>query len=189
MNCVENGYGVFMIDPPWKKRKGGLRQVRPLQGRDLPYATMSTEGIFHLLDTEIFNLAQEMHCVFIWTIETYLSECEKFMAERNYKRHCRFIWDKLNGIAPTFTIRYCHEYLLWYYKPKLPPISKSYRGVYSSVFSERSRQHSRKPDYAYTMVEHLYPHSKRIDVFSREERRGWEQYGNEVDFFKNSLWK
>jgi len=69
---VENEYGVFMIDPPWEKRKGGLRQVRPLQGKNLPYATMSIEAIFHLLDTELFNLAQEIHCVFIWTIETYL---------------------------------------------------------------------------------------------------------------------
>jgi N6-adenosine-specific RNA methylase IME4 len=181
---VENEYGVFMIDPPWEKRKGGLRQVRPLQGKNLPYATMSIEAIFHLLDTELFNLAQEIHCVFIWTIETYLLECENFMVERNYKRHCRFIWDKLSGIAPAFTIRYCHEYLLWYYKPTLLPISKSYRGVYRSVFSERSRQHSRKPDYAYAMVEHFYPLSKKIDVFSREKRPGWEQYGNEVDFFQ-----
>jgi len=62
------------------------------------------------------------------------------MELRNYKRHARMIWDKQNGIAPAFTIRYTHEYLLWYYKPQMLKIEKSMRGKFADLFSEKARE-------------------------------------------------
>ena len=70
-----------MIDPPWKKKKGGLRRVRPNQDRELDYPTMSTEEIFMLLDKKILGNTDNPHCVFMWTIEHYLLECEDYMGE------------------------------------------------------------------------------------------------------------
>jgi N6-adenosine-specific RNA methylase IME4 len=119
----------------------------------------------------------------MWTIEQYLNECDKYMEQRGYRRHCRFIWDKTNGIAPAFTVRYTHEYLIWYYKEKMIPIAKEQQGKFMTVFSEKAREHSRKPEYAYKMVEALYPNGNRIDVFSREKREGWCQFGNQTDHF------
>lgn len=176
-------YEILVIDPPWKKRKGGLRKTRPNQGRELDYQTMSTESIFLLLDKDVFSLAEEMHVVFMWTIEQFLIECDEQMLKRGYKRHVRMIWNKTNGVAPAFTIRYTHEYLVWYYKPKLLKIADSQRGKQTSVFTEKARQHSRKPDLAYNIINSFYPNSKKIDVFSREKRDGFEQYGNETNFF------
>ena len=155
-----------MIDPAWLKKKGGLRKARPNQGKELDYPTMPTKEIFELLDKEIFSQAEETHAVFMWTIEQYLVECEKYMEERGYKRHCRFVWDKMNGVAPAFTIRYSHEYLIWYYKPKMIPIAKEQQGKFMTVFAEKAREHSRKPNYAYEMIEKLYPNTTKIDVFS-----------------------
>jgi N6-adenosine-specific RNA methylase IME4 len=176
-------FEVFMIDPPWKQLKSNKRRVRANQGKELDYPTLSLAAIFALLDQEIFTLAAEHHCVFLWTIDKYLSESEAAMTERGYIRHCRLIWDKTNGIAAAFTIRFSHEYLVWYYKPKLPLISNASRGIFRTVFAERSRQHSRKPDFAYRMVEQLYPAQQKIDVFSREKRLGWEQFGNQTNYF------
>lgn len=59
---------VFMVDPPWKKRKGGLRKSRHLQGREFSYETMETDDIFRLLDADIFPLSTDNHTVFMWTI-------------------------------------------------------------------------------------------------------------------------
>ena len=108
--CYGQPFSVLMIDPPWLKKKGGLRKARPNQGRNLDYDTMPTGKIFDLLDTEIFNNTTENHAVFMWTIEQYLNDCDKSMEQRGYRRHCRFIWDKTNGVAPAFTVRYSHEY-------------------------------------------------------------------------------
>lgn len=184
---IGTGYEILVVDPPWQKSKGGLRNVRSNQGKRLDYETMQTADIFKLLDEEIFAKTAEVHCVFIWTIEDYLLECENYMHQRRYKRHCRMVWDKMNGIAPAFTIRYSHEYLLWYYKLKLLPIATGQRGKFKTVFQERAREHSRKPELSYNMIEAIYPDKVKIDVFSRQSRSGWQQFGNQTNFFDTKL--
>jgi N6-adenosine-specific RNA methylase IME4 len=178
-----NKFQIFMIDPPWPKKKGGKRSVRPNQDRLLEYNTISVDSIFDLLNKSIFPLADTQHTVFLWTIEEFLSQSEQKMFEQGYKRHIRLIWNKLNGIAPAFSVRYSHEYLIWFYKPKFTPVDKEYRGKFTSVFNEASREHSRKPDIAYKMVDKMFPSTNKIDVFSREKRLGWEQWGDQIGFF------
>ncbi len=173
---------VLVIDPPWPQRKGGRRKVRPGQGRALSYETLSVAEIFSLLDRE-FNLAATGDTVFLWCIDKYLIEAEAAMAARGFKLHARLIWDKGNGVAPAFTVRYTHEYLLWFYKSPMPAIAIAQRGKHPTVFREPGREHSRKPDTAYTLVASLYPNVERWDIFSREPRPGWNQWGDETSFF------
>ena len=187
---IQNLYSVFMIDPPYPKKKGGLRKARPNQKRGLDYETMSMDEIFNLLDSNIFSTAMpDKHAVFMWTIDEFLVETDNRMLERGYKRHCRFIWDKTNGVAPAFTVRYSHEYLIWYYKPKMIKIDFNYRGKFKTVFTEKSREHSRKPEYAYEMIEKLYPFESKLDVFSREKRHEWKQFGNQTNYFTADIKK
>jgi N6-adenosine-specific RNA methylase IME4 len=176
-------YDVLMIDPPWPKKKGGLRKVTPNQTRELDYATMPIADIFVLMDAEILPMASSQHCVFLWAVDQFLAAAENRMKERGYRRHARMIWDKGNGVAPCFTVRYTHEYLLWYYKPKLTPVARGIRGKLGTVFQEGNRQHSRKPDRAYEIVSLLYPDATKLDVFSREYREGWDCWGNQRGLF------
>jgi N6-adenosine-specific RNA methylase IME4 len=174
-----------MIDPPWPKRKGGRRAVRPDQSRELDYQTLSVPDIFTLLDEHILP-TDRPHAVFLWCIDTSLLPAELAMETRGYRRHARFVWDKRNGVAPAFTVRYSHEYLVWFYKPTFAPIDRSQRGRFLTVFASPGREHSRKPDCAYAMVAALYPNAEKCDVFSREPRVGWQQWGNEVNRFQRS---
>jgi len=176
-------YEVLMIDPPWQQSKAGKRKVRPHQGKTFNYRTMDTAAIFDLLDREILPLAAKDHVVFIWAIDKYLAECEAAMQGRGYRRHCRLIWDKGNGIAPAFTVRFSHEYLLWYYRIRLPPVAKEARGLYRTVLQENARQHSSKPEAAYQMIESFYPAQNKLDVFSRQHRKLWTQFGDEPDYY------
>lgn len=180
---IQPTFDVFMIDPPWDKKKGGLRKARPNQNRDLDYDTMGTSEIFKLLDKNIFVAASERHTVFMWTIDQYLFECEEEMTKRGYRKHCRIIWDKTNGVAPAFTVRFAHEYLIWFYKPKFTAIAENARGKYTTVLRETAREHSRKPDIAYKMVSDFYPSKLKIDVFSREGRTDYVQWGREINKF------
>lgn len=181
---MKKQYGIFVIDPPWPKQKGGLRKVRPNQGKFLDYNTMTIKEIFNLLDLEIFPLAQETHMVFLWGIDKFLHIGEEEMKQRNYKRHARLIWDKCNGIAPAFSVRYSHEYLTWFYKPKFISVSKESRGKITTILREPAREHSRKPDIAYNSICFWYPEAIKLDVFSREKRLGWDQWGNEISYYE-----
>ena len=176
-------YAVLCIDPPWPKRKGGERKARPNQGRTLDYETMSVADIFTLLDDSVFPLACEQHVVFMWGIDQFLHEGEAQMQDRGYRMHARIVWDKENGIAPAFSLRYSHEYVTWWYKPKFTPVEKGVRGKFRSVIREPAREHSRKPDAFYETVAAWFPAAMKLDVFSREKRDGWDQLGNQTEHF------
>ena len=49
-------------------------------------------------------------------------------------------------------------------------------------FKAKVREHSRKPDEFYDLVREVSP-GPRIDVFSREKREGFDQWGNETGRF------
>lgn len=176
-------YQHFMIDPPWPKKKGGRRAVRPNQGRSLDYPVMTIPAIFQLLEENILPLAAPEHNIFLWNVEEFLIPGESAMLDLGYKRHTRIIWDKTNGVAPAFTLRFAHEYLTWFYKGKFQNVAPEARGKLTTVIQEKARQHSRKPDGAYNLIDFLYPGVTKLDVFSRETRPGWNQYGNQVNYF------
>ena len=181
-----NVYDIVYSDPPWQQTKGGKRKARPLQGKSLDYPTMDMESIKEIHRT-VFEHASEKHNVFMWTIDKYLHETEQMMNELGYNLHARFIWDKENGIAPAFTVRYSHEYLLWFYKKGriLMPINEM-RGKYTTVLREPATKHSKKPECAYKMIEDMFPDATKIELFARNERDGWNCWGNEVGNSKNN---
>lgn len=173
-------FEIIYTDPPWKQSKGGLRKSRPNQGRGLDYQTISLEEIFDIHQHVSENICKETHTVFMWTIDKFLHETEEMMKKLGYKLHARMIWDKTNGVAPAFTIRYSHEYLLWFYKPKMIKIDESMRGKYTTVFREPATKHSKKPKCAYEFIEAIYPNSSKLELFARNHRDGWHSWGNEI---------
>ena len=95
-----------------------------------------------------------------------------------YNLHARIIWDKENGIAPAFTIRFSHEYLLWFFKTgKIREMDKNMRGKFTTVIREKSTKHSKKPIKAYEMIESLYPNHEKLELFARNTRTGWKSWG------------
>ena len=54
------------------------------------------------------------------------------------------------------------------------------RGKYTTVFTEQATKHSKKPIYAYEMIENMFPNTAKLEMFSRVTRNGWDAWGNEV---------
>ena len=177
---IEGHYEIVYSDPPWKQTKGGIRKSRPNQTKELDYETLTMTDIIDHQKYIRDSLTTKNHTVFMWTIDKFLHETEQFMKELGYKLHARVIWDKENGVAPAFTIRYTHEYLLWFYKDKMIPIDISQRGKYTTVLREKSTKHSKKPLCAYRLIEGLYPTQSKIEMYARNIKDGWDSWGNEV---------
>lgn len=180
LNDIKETYGLIYADPPWKQSKGGKKSVREnSSGKPLDYPTCSLDEIKeHLrLATESTT---ENSILFLWTIDKYLFEAQQIAESLGYKLHARMIWDKVTGIPAAFTVRYGHEYLLYMYKGKLTPVAKDERGKIHTVFRERVTKHSKKPDIAYEIIERLYPDLKKLEMYARGTRDGWDSFGNEV---------
>ena len=52
----------------------------------------------------------------------------------------------------------------------------------STALAAPAREHSRKPDEFYSLVEQLCPGSK-LEMFARQNRAGWVTWGAETHFF------
>lgn len=180
---TEKKYGIIYTDPPWNQGRGNKKKCRPnSSGIELPYRTMSLMEIEILHYQVTSNLAEENHNVFMWTIEKYLRDAEECMERLGYRLHARIVWDKGNGPAPAYTLRFSHEYLLWFFKPGhiLMP-DKEKRGAYSPVIREHiHKQHSKKPEAAYELIESMFPGAEKLELFARQIRPGWDAWGDEI---------
>ena len=166
-------YKILLADPPWKQTKGGLRKARPNQEKKLDYPTLELKDIKDIIKS------QDSQVLFLWTIDKFLFEAQEIAESLGYKLHARIIWDKENGVAPAFTIRYSHEYLLWFYKSPMEKIDIGMRGKATTILREKATKHSKKPICSYELIEALYPNCKRLELFARDKREGWDVWGNE----------
>lgn len=187
INNLENSslkYGIIYSDPPWPQTKGNLRACRPNQKKELDYPTLNIQKIKNIHE-DAFKLLDDKSNVFIWTIDKFLPDAEQFMKELGFTLHTRIIWDKGNGIAPAFTVRFSHEYLLWFYKKghMLMPTPET-RGKYTTVIKEDSTFHSHKPQAVYRMIDDMFPNVRKLELFARNQKKDWDCWGNQINMFK-----
>ena len=167
-------YDIVYADPPWPQHRGGHRKSRPNQGKELDYPIITLPEIESILGQ--YN----SRVLFLWTVDKFLWDAERIAKNLRYKLHARIIWDKENGIAPAFTVRFSHEYLLWFYRSPFLEIGRDTRGHFTTVIREKATYHSHKPIKAYEMIERLYPSNSKIELFARYTRAGWSAMGNQL---------
>lgn len=177
-------YGLILADPPWNQSRGGKKNSRKnSSGKPLDYQTLSLEDIKSHLSVATLKTSENA-ILFLWTIDKYLFEAQQLAESLGWKLHARMVWDKVTGPPASFDIRFAHEYLLYMYKGKFTPASKQASGKYSSVFRDDShvkRKHSAKPEISFQMIEALYPAQKKIEMYARKPRKGWDSFGDELD--------
>ncbi len=178
---TNNRYSILLADPPWKQSKGGKKGVRPnSSGVKLDYQVISLEEITNHLQ-QATTLTTDNAILFLWTIDKYLVEAQRIAENLGWKLHARMIWNKVNGIPAAFTVRYGHEYLLYMYRGKLRPVALNERGKIHTVFTEQVKRHSQKPEISFEIIQRLYPSEKKIELYARSKRDGWDCWGNEVE--------
>jgi N6-adenosine-specific RNA methylase IME4 len=58
-------------------------------------------------------------------------------------------------------------------------------GSHGTVLEAARREHSRKPEEFYALVEATCPGS-RVELFAREARDGWRSFGDQVDLYSET---
>ena len=165
-------YSCIVVDPPWPIPFID-RKERPLQV-DIPYPVMTLDKIREL---PIAEIASENCHLYLWTTHKFLPDCFDIVRAWGFEYQCLMTWVKNVGFCP-FSWMYTTEHVLFCRKGSLPLLKKGLR----LDFSAKVREHSRKPDIFYDLVKQASP-EPRIDMFSREKREGYDQWGNEEDKF------
>ena len=165
-------YRTILIDPPWPQGKTGRRSVRPRQGQELDYPTMSLVEIQAL---PVAGSAAEDSLCFLWTTDRFLEEAHHILRGWGFRKHCTFVWVKSTGVCP-FSVQFRAEFLLMGYAGRL----RLARIGLPTTFAGKSHYHSQKPEEAYHLIETIaYP--PRLELFARAAREGWCSLGNEID--------
>jgi len=170
-------YGCLVVDPPWQMQKIE-RDVRPNQV-EFDYPTMTEEELkaFPLPDVA----GDDCH-LYLWTTQKHLPLALRLAEHWGFRYQCLLTWRKNVGFTP-FSWMYSTEHVLFCTKGSLPLLKLGKRLDFEGVgFEAKVREHSRKPDEFYDIVREVSP-GPRLDIFSREKRDGFDQYGNEVGKF------
>lgn len=174
---IENKkYHVIAIDPPWAyEEKGGFSSTdydAESNRGAVDYPTMTVQQIKKI------ELPEAEDCVlFLWTTHAFLRDSFEILEQWGYKYKATLVWDKVKmGIGRT--IRMQVEFCLIGVKGN-PIINGSSE---RDIITESRREHSRKPEAFYEMVERMCIGNK-LDYFSRQNRINWEHYGAEKGKF------
>ena len=175
---VPLSYEVLSIDPPWRFRTWSETNQQKSASRH--YDLMRIEEIKAL---PVRDLAQGDCLLLLWCTAPMLPEALDCMSAWGFKYKSNMIWRKvtINGkskMGTGYWARSMHEQVL------IGAIGKPRKfSAFPSLFDGIAREHSRKPEEYYQLVEKHTTGVRRADVFSRESRPGWDSFGNEAGKF------
>ena len=164
-------YQVIVSDPPWKYDSRAEDTTH--RGKNL-YPDMTVEEICAL---PVASLAQDDCVLWLWTTNAFMRSAYQCLDAWGFKEKTILTWDKeIMGLGDW--LRNSTEHCILAVKGR-PVVSLTNQ---VTLIRERRREHSRKPDAFYTMVNALCPGSK-LDMFSRTSRDGWASWGAESGKF------
>ena len=173
---VTDKFDVLTIDPPWNysEANGGDDTSYDAVGNRgiVPYPTMTLEKI-----QQIQLPLKDNAVVFLWTTQAFLPYSYDLLTNWGLDYKATIVWDK-EKMGMGRTIRLQCEFCLLATKGKPIIQGSSTR----DIIREARREHSRKPEAFYKMVEDITIGSK-CDYFSREKRKGWTSIGVEKNKF------
>lgn len=170
-------FDVAVIDPPWTVQKID-RDVRPNQDA-FDYPTMTLDEIEAWWRSDLADKLKPDCHVFVWTTNKLLPATFELLGRVGPRYVLTMVWHKSGGFQPVGLPQYNCEFIV-YARLGAPPFVDT--KDFNCCFSAPRREHSRKPDDFYDTIRRVTGGS-RIDVFSREARDGFAQYGNEVSKF------
>jgi N6-adenosine-specific RNA methylase IME4/ParB-like chromosome segregation protein Spo0J len=169
---------LILADFPWDFHTWGPDS----QGKHVAnkYPLMSCEEICAF---PIPDLATDTAILFLWTTVPNKPQAWKALEAWGFEFKSEIVWDKKISCTG-FWVLGQHE-CLWIAtrgNPPLPPLE----AVPTSVIRERRREHSRKPEASYAIIERMYPGLPKLELFARQQRPGWDVWGNETEKFKGT---
>lgn len=178
-------YSTILIDPPWRftNRTG---KVAPEHRRLHRYRTMSAEEIAAL---PVPVHARSKSHLYLWCPNALLREGLEIMNSWGFTYKTNLVWYKVrkdggpDGRGVGFYFRNVTELLLFGVKGRLRTLAPARSQVNAIV--ERKREHSRKPDQVYRIIECCSP-QPYLELFARQRVPGWTGWGDELDSYAAS---
>ena len=178
-------YSTILADPPWQfsNRTG---KMAPEHKRLSRYSTMNLQDIKEL---PVSLVANDNCHLYLWIPNALLREGLEVMEAWGFKYKTNIIWHKIrkdggpDGRGVGFYFRNTTEIVLFGLRGHMRTFAPGRRQV--NIIRSMKREHSRKPDELYDIIEACSP-DPYLELFARGKRKGWHQWGNEVEEYSPS---
>jgi N6-adenosine-specific RNA methylase IME4 len=182
-------FATILADPPWRFQNS-TGKVAPEHKRLNRYPTMTLDDICAL---PVEGVAADTAHLYLWVPNALLPDGLRVMEEWGFTYKSNLIWHKVrkdggsDGRGVGFYFRNVTEVILFGVRGKnartLPPGRSQV-----NMIETRKREHSRKPDEQYGLIEACSP-GPYLEMFARGERKGWAVWGNQADADYTPDWK
>ena len=178
-------FRTVLADPPWQFNNI-TGKVAPEHKRLSRYSTLSLQEIKEI---PVWLVAAEQSHLYLWVPNALLREGLEVMDAWGFQYKTNIIWHKVrkdggpDGRGVGFYFRNTTEIILFGIRGKLRTLKPGRSQV--NVIKSRKREHSRKPDELYNIIEACSP-GPYLELFARGQREKWEQWGNEVEDYSPS---
>ena len=181
-------FATILADPPWRftNRTG---KMAPEHRRLSRYGTMTIDDIAVLPVREI--AAPTAH-LYLWVPNALLPDGLRVMEAWGFQYKTNIVWHKVrkdggsDGRGVGFYFRNVTEMILFGVRGKNARTLDPGR-TQVNYLGSRKREHSRKPDEQYPLIEACSP-GPRLEMFARGTRKGWTVWGNQADETYEPSW-
>lgn len=164
-------FRVIVADPPWPYEK---RAEDITHRARLPYPDMTIADICAL---DVAGLAHDDAVLWLWTTNAHMPDAYRVLSAWGFTHKTILTWVK-NRMGTGDWLRGQTEHCLLAVRGRPAVVLTNQTTVlYGDV-----REHSRKPEGFYGLVEALCPGSK-VEMFARQGRTGWHTWGGEREKF------
>lgn len=174
-------FRTILADPPWRfqNRTG---KIAPEHRRLSRYETLTLDQIKAL---PVVSAVAETAHLYLWVPNALLPEGLAVMQAWGFHYKSNLVWHKVrkdggsDGRGVGFYFRNVTELILFGVRGKnartLPP-----GRTQVNYMCSRKREHSRKPDEQYEIIESCSP-GPFLELFARGDRKNWVSWGNQAD--------
>lgn len=182
-------YATILADPPWQfaNRTG---KIAPEHKRLSRYGTMTLDEIKAL---PVAQISAPTSHLYLWVPNALLPEGLAVMQAWGFQYKSNIVWEKIrkdggpDGRGVGFYFRNVTELLLFGVRGKnARTLAPGRRQV--NFLATRKREHSRKPDEQYEIIEDCSP-GPLLELFARGAQEGWTSWGNQADDNYQPTWK
>ncbi len=180
---MKGKFGTILADPPWRfKNKTG--KVAPEHKRLSRYSTLSLDEIKAI---PIRDVAADKSHLYLWVPNALIAEGLAVLSSWGFTYKTNIIWYKIrkdggpDGRGVGFYFRNVTEVVLFGVKGSLRTLAPGRSQV--NIIPSRKREHSRKPDELYEIIEACSP-GPYLEMFARGARNGWSTWGNESEDYE-----
>jgi len=184
----EQRFRTLLADPPWRFQNA-TGKVAPGHKRLNRYETLTLEDIKLL---PVSSVVEPTSHLYLWVPNALLPDGLATMAAWGFTYKSNVVWHKIrkdggsDGRGVGFYFRNVTELLLFGVRGKnARTLAPGRRQV--NMVQTRKREHSRKPDEQYDLIESCSP-GPYLELFGRGTRPGWTVWGNQADDSYTPTW-